>query len=449
MKNKLYWFFYGNLINFSALSASAVYAEISLYQQKNTEIYATVNGTLGMFHSNKGYIPETENQKYNWQEGYVQYGLGINKKIANEGTVYAKTSLVTAVTLGDGDAGGYTDGSESATKIEDAYIGWKSGNIFPILGEDGLDISYGRQNLCLGDGFLICADAPNLGNAPAFPKQYHHDGGGTYYLAGHRNFKDTAILKLAKNKPISLSLFTFKSNNPIQMYARFTGTNLNYQYNKHHLEFTYLQNNSLDHYLATPETLGTNAFREKMKVYSLHGTSNLNLQNALFSFEYAYQNKKNSDTANAWYIKTGYIFSNLKWEPSIFVRYSRFSENWDNLFVGAAEYGTWFQGEVAYNYSGPFNNNTQISTVGLNFSPKENLSFGAIFYKFDTLNKVDAPNLSGKELDIYGVWNINEKLMLSPVLAFYKPEDDDTNNGLQNGNHKLNFYYSIILSYSF
>ncbi|MFT4021225.1 MAG: hypothetical protein QM666_06890 [Acinetobacter sp.] len=431
------------------LLSSYTYAELSLYKDDNTDISIHANIALASFHSERGYIPNAQNKKYDWQEGYIQYGLGLNQKTDHFGSFYAKVNLVSAATWGDGDAGGYTDGSESATKLEDAYVGWKSGNLFPFLGEDGIDISYGRQSLCLGDGFLICADAPNLGNSPAFPKQYHKDGGGTYYLAGHRDFKDTAIVKIGQNQPIYGSFFTFKSNNPIQMYARFTGANIGYKNKNQNLEFTYLHNNSIDSDLADASIIGQPAFRNKMDVYSLRGTSDLNIPNANFAFEYAYQDKNNGDQANAWYLKAGYDFKDITWQPAITARYSRFSQKWDNLFIGASQYGTWFQGEVAYNYAGPFNNNTDITTLGLNITPKENLTLGVLAYRFNTLHTNNAVNFSGKELDLFAVWNIKKNIMLSPVLAFYKPKYSDQNGGLQNGNNHLNVYSALVLTANF
>lgn len=431
------------------LTGTLAHADISLYKDDTTEVNANVNLALAAFHSDRGYIPGQENKKYDWQEGYIQYGLGLSHKTENAGTIYAKANLVSAATWGDGDAGGYTDGSESATKVEDAYIGWKSGNLFPLLGDDGLDISFGQQSLCLGNGFLICSDAPNLGNAPAYPQQYHRNSGGTYYLAAHRDFKDTGIIKFGQNLPVYGSIFTFKSNNAIQMYARFTGANVGYHNKNNSLELTYLHNNSVDRSLTDPDILGANAFRENMNVYSLRGTTDLNLKNTSFAFEYAYQDKKNGDTASAGYIKSQYDFADMKWKPSISARYSRFSKNWDNLFIGASQYGTWFQGEVAYNYSGPFNNNTQIFNLGFSVSPAENLTLGVLAYKFDTLNKTDTINFSGKELDLYGVWNIKKNLMLSPVLAFYKPKYSDLDGGFQNGNNHLNVYSALVLTANF
>lgn len=433
---------------FSICLATQAHADISIYKNDDTQVYANLNATVGIFYSKKNYIPTEEPGSKSWQEGYLQYGLGVNQKMGAWGTLYAKANLVSAGTWGDGDAAGFTDGSERATKIEDAYLGWKSGQLIPWLGEDGVDISFGRQGICLGDGFLICADAPNVGHSPLLGEQFNRHSGGTYYLAGHRDFKDTVMIKIGANQPLHGSLFTFKSNNAIQAYSRFTGATLEYSdQKKGSLGFTYLHNNSVSQdyaELVSPVLVN----RDGMNVYSLRGKSDLGIKNTEFSFEYALQDKKSARTENAGYLKAAYNFDH-PWKPNVYYRYSRFSEQWDNLFVGALEYGKWFQGEVAYNYSGPFNSNTQISNIGMSVSPNEKLTFGALAYDFSTLKKSGNVNYSGRELDLYALWTINPHVNISPVLGIYKPKADAAHGGLQNGDHKTNLYSSLVMNMTF
>ena len=423
-------------------------ADIPLYQTDDTSIYVNAIAVVGLFHSDKNYISTQEPGSRGWQEGYLQYGLGINQKIGQFGSIYAKANLVSAGTWGDGDAAGFTDGSERATKIEDAYIGWKSGQYLPFWGEDGLDISIGRQSICLGDGFLICADAPNVGKSPLLGEDFNRHGGGTYYLAGHRNFTDTAVVKIGTKKPLHGSIFTFKSNNAIQAYSRFTGATLDYSdKEKGELGLTYLHNNSIDQNFSK-KISNIMQDRDGMDVYSLHGKSNLGVKNTEFSFEYAIQDKKSASNETAGYFKAAYTFENA-WKPNVFYRYSRFSKQWDNLFVGALEYGKWFQGEVAYNYAGPFNNNTQISNIGISVSPNEKLTLGALAYDFSTLKKSGNINYSGRELDLYGLWLISPHVTVSPLIGLYKPDADLQNGGLQNGSRNTNLYTQLTLSINY
>lgn len=435
------------LMTLSGLYTQA-YADIPLYTTEDTQLYANVGLAFGLFHSGKNYIPGQAAGSKNWQEGYVQYGLGIDQKIGQYGSLYAKANVVSAATWGDGDAAGFTDGSEHATKIEDAYIGWKSGQWIPALGEDGLDLSVGRQGICLGEGFLICADAPNVGHSALFAEDFNRKGGGTYYLAGHRAFTDTVMLKIAGKMPWHASIFTFKSNNAIQAYSRFSGVTLDYsEPEKANLGFTYLHNNSVDQaYASRISTIMQD--REGMDVYSLRGGSDLGIKAAQFSFEYALQNKKHSSNQTAWTVKAGYRFDR-PWQPTVHYRYSRFSESWDNLFIGAMEYGKWFPGEVAYNYAGPFNANTQISNIGLSIQPHEKLTLGALAYDFSTLKKAGNVDYNGKELDLYALIKVAPNITISPLIGWYKPEVSLENGGLQNGDNKHNVYSQLTLNITY
>lgn len=128
-----------------------------------------------------------------WREGFIKYGLSGDQGLAGNGTLYGSLNWVSSATWGDGDAAGNTDGSERTTKIEDAFLGWRSADLFPVLGKDGVDVSAGRQTIRLGSGFLINDDGPNLGNGVADGAL---DRGGAYYLAARHAFDRTAMLRL-------------------------------------------------------------------------------------------------------------------------------------------------------------------------------------------------------------------------------------------------------------
>ena len=424
------------------------HTEINLYQSDDTKIDAVISVTAGMFHSQKNYIPTENTKPYHWQEAYIDYGIQAEQKLKNLGHLYGKLSFVSAGTFGDGDAAGFTNGTERGTKIEDAYIGWKSAELFPSLGENGLDISLGRQNICLGDGFLICTDAPNVGDSPIFGSEFNRNSGGTYYLAGHKSFKDTILIKIGPDEGLKATLATFKSNNAFQAYSKFYAATLDWNKQLNKLNFTYLHNKSVDQYYA--EQVGpTLVHRKGMNVYSVNGTSPLGLNNTEFAFQYALQDKKHVNNENAWYAQAKYTFNDTKYTPSISYRYLHFSENWDNLFIGAADYGTWFQGEVAYNYSGPFNSNTKISNIGFNIHPSEKYSFGAQYYHFSTLVKQNNPNFNGQELDLYMMWFPNQKLTIAPLIGIYKPQASAMDGGSQNKDNRTNFYAQLVMNYNF
>lgn len=170
------------------------------------------------------------------------------------------------------------------------------------------------------------------------------------------------------------------------------------------------------------------------------GVENLNL-----AFEYATQDR-DSGRENAWYLEGAWTFADVPWKPTATYRYSRFSEAFDPLFYGFSRgYGTWYQGEVAANYAGPFNSNTAVHHVGLKATPRDDLTLGALFFDFDTLDR-DLGNLSGQELDLYLEWTVNEHLIISPLVGLYKPERSASEGGLQLGNDDTNTYLQLTVA---
>src|SRR5690606_25371297 len=98
-----------------------------------------------------------------WQEGYIKLGLRGTRNLAEGSQLYGGVTGLTKGTFGDGDPAGWTSGHERRTALSEAYVGWRSGDLFPSLGKDGLRISAGRQRLILGDGFLIAKDGLSMG----------------------------------------------------------------------------------------------------------------------------------------------------------------------------------------------------------------------------------------------------------------------------------------------
>jgi hypothetical protein len=119
-----------------------------------------------------------------------------------------------------------------------------------------------------------------------------------------------------------------------------------------------------------------------------------------------------------------WTFSGLPWSPTATYRYSRFSEHFDPLFYGLSRgYGTWFQGEVAANYAGPFNSSQSI--MWRSRPSPVSLTVGALYFGFDPLS-TDKGNLGGR---LYLEWMVNEHWLISPLVGFYKPERNADNGG--------------------
>lgn len=247
-----------------------------------------------------------------WQEGFIKYGLSGDQKLGGAGTAYGAFNLLSSGTWGDGDAAGFSDGSERTTKIEDAYAGWRSAGLFPMLGEDGIDLSFGRQNIVVGDGFLIDGDALNMGKGLA---DGEYNRGGGYYLAARRDFDETAVLRIGGKEGWRGDLMRLKSDNRAQANSELYVATLEHVAPEATFGLTYIDVTDIDERYASPIQLD----RKDMKTYSLRGTGNAGVENLFLSGEYAWQDKRDAqysdDTANAWYLEAGWTFSDIAWKP--------------------------------------------------------------------------------------------------------------------------------------
>lgn len=426
----------GLAVLFTQQSASAY----ELYADGDTHLNADMLAVFGWLNSRKNYDGTPGGSS--WREGFIKYGLSGDQGLGSVGTAYGAFSMVSSATWGDGDAGGNTDGSERTTKIEDAYLGWRSADLFPSLGHDGVDASFGRQVIKLGSGFLINDDGPNLGKGPA-------DGdlnrGGAYYIAARHAFDRTALLRLGGKDGLHGNAFWLKSDNRAQAETELSGGTLDYTDKPGTIGLTYI------HGLGVSDRWA-NDFqqqRDGMDIYSIRGEGDAGIENASFSFEYAWQDK-DAGPEKAWYAEAGYTFADVAWSPQVSYRYSRYSEGWDSLFNGfSTGYGTWFQGEVASNYAGPFNSNTGIHHVAFRVKPLENLTLGALYFDFNTLKKSNALNLDAQELDLYAEWAVSDHLIISPLVGLYKPKKDENTGGNQVGGNGTNVYSQLTFAVPF
>ena len=418
---------------------SSAYA-YELYADADTKVTGNFLAVYGMFNSRKNYDGTTGGSS--WREGFIKYGLSVDQTLGSAGSVYGTANLVTSGTWGDGDAAGITDGTERTTKFDEAFAGWRSGELFPVLGKDGVDLSFGRQIITLGDGFIINDDGLNFGKGPADGKL---NRGGAYYLAARHAFDETAVVRLGGKDGLHGSMMWMKSNNRSQADTEMAAGTLEYTAAPGTLGLTYIHGISVDDRYASD----FQKQREGMNIYSLRGAGNAGIENAHFAFEYAWQDKDAGDE-KAWYTEAGYTFANLPWSPDLTYRYSRYSKNWDSMFNGFSRgYGTWFQGEVASNYSGPFNSNTSVQHVALKVKPVDGVTVGALFFDYKTLHKTDALNLDGRELDLYAEWAVSEHLIVTPLLGLYKPNKDESNGANQVGGNGTNVYSQLTVAVPF
>lgn len=412
-----------------------------LYAEGGNQLSADLTAMYSTLTSKKSYSAGSQNRegRSSWQEGYIKYGLSGSYGLSGAGMVYGGIAGLSSATWGDGDAGGFSSGNERETAWEDAYAGWRSADLFPELGKDGVDVSLGRQGLIIGDGFVIKNDGLNFGDVLGST----YERGGAYYLAARQSFNKTAIVRLGGAEGLRSDIAWLKSDNAAQAEFESTLVNIEHVSAAGTFALMYLHGNDVNEKLATEAQLE----RKGMDLYSVRAVTGAGIENMQLSFEYVNENKKND--GHAGYAEASYTLASVPWAPTLTYRYSRFSKDYDTLFYGFKRgYGTWIQGEVAGNFSGPFSSNTQIQHVGLKLSPAQTLSLGALYFEFDSLDD-SRGNLSGRELDLYAEWFPTASIYVSPTVGFYKPDKSIDDGGLQLGGNGLNTYAQLTLGYTF
>ncbi|WP_435100727.1 alginate export family protein [Arhodomonas sp. AD133] len=410
---------------------------------------------VGYFSSQDDYSGRGR-EEVDWSEAYIKAGISGERALGNGASVYGALNLLASTTDGDGDAGGFTTGEESELDLEDAYVGWRSGGLFGEA-DNGVDFSVGSQAFTVGDGWLINGDALNVGAGLGDDV----DRGGAYWLAPRRAFRRTAIARFSTASPWRGDVFYLASDNAVQGDTEIAGVNVEYGNDRlGTLAATYLRVVDVD-----DEVLGgLQAHREDLNTLSVRGNGSLGLDDTTFAFEATMQRGDpgiaggDADVrAHAWYVEGGYQFADAPLAPKITYRFSRFSgddpdttdiEAYDPLFYGFSRgYGTWFQGEVAGNYTGPFNTNADVQHVGLYLHPHERVRLGALY--FDFTSRETASGVSddfAEEVDVFMEYAVTDRLFVSPVYSRFEP-----GQGLADtlGRDETNHYFQLIAIWNY
>ncbi|MNG71375.1 hypothetical protein D3C76_310130 [compost metagenome] len=417
---------------------------VEVIDEADSKLSFDVEAVAGAFHSQKNYqiFGNQEAGHSSWQEGYVKYGLAGSVTREQLGTVFGKANRVASATWGDGDAAGFTNGSERTDKWEEAFVGWRSADLFPALGQDGIEVSAGRQAIVLGDGFLVVGDGISAGRGVADDA---YNRGGGYYITPRRAFDQTLWVKLGGEQGLHGSLGWFKSDNPIQAKVEMAFSTLEYTGDAGTVGLTYLHGLGVDKKFA----VDAQNDRDGMDVYSVRAAGNAGVEQLFLSSELAWQNTRRGD-AQAGYVEAAWTFADLPWQQTLGYRYSQYGAHWDALLYGFSRgYGTWFQGEVAANYAGPFGSNTSIHQVYWRAQPHEKLAVNVLAYDFRTRHPNGVPDSSGRELDLIVDWSVTPNIVVSPMLGLYDPKKGAEQGGVQLGGDDLNVYTALLISTHF
>jgi len=422
------------LVAATLLSLSGTASAYNLIDDNGTQLNLDVEAIFGVFNSDESYAQlRSTPGDVSWQEAYIKYGLSGETALNDQLRLNGAINLLSSGTFGDGDAGGFTTGDERETEIEDAWLGFSTDNI---------SFSFGRQNISMGDGFLINGDSLNFGEGfDAIPGAPQIDRGGAYWLAARKAFDKTAMLKIGGDSGLRSDLFWIESDNAAQSSMELAGINVEHVSDQGTFGLMYLEGLDVDDQQAA---FFGQSHRDGQQTLSLRYQGSAGVENLFLSGEFVTQDQGDNSRkdGDGWYGEAGWTFSQLPWAPTLSYRYSSFDEGFDPLFFGFNRgYGTWFQGEVAANYAGPFNSDTDVHHLGLKATPAENLTVGALFFDFQG-NSSSA--LDAQELNLYAEWAVNDNLIISPLVGFFSPDNSAANGGTQLGSDDTSTYMQLL-----
>jgi hypothetical protein len=348
-----------------------------------------------------------------------ELGLGPGR-----GTLHGRVSGIFTLTTGGLDAAGsnFDPRAPSQITLEDAYLGWRSEDAFPQLGEDAIQLSFGSQPYELGSGFLLWD-----GSSDGGPR-------GGFWLAMRHAFKLAGIARLVTHGVTGELVFLRPYDAP-NTSTYLYGTNW---------EFAFGEKGVLG-------TIGAGywkiyrsqiARRDGMSVYDVRAdvtplAGGELLPGLRLAGELAYEHDPGQVNARAWYTECGYAFDAAPASPYVSYRFVYFSgagsgsfeRRFDPLFYGSSDWGTWYVGEILGNFV-LSNGNLEIQTVRVRATPHEDVTLSLLYHhvKLDRIpnelvSRVEtrAANVTSKpvaeEVDLVAEWEVNDWLSVTGVVG--------------------------------
>lgn len=409
----------------------------TLYQSERAQVSAIVSGGFGLYSDRNpwfgkpllfnAYSPIAKRLPGSgpaWTEGYIEPGLSAMFQLG-DAPVWAYAAFTYMTTLSRGQDI-FRNDSRSYGAVEKGYGGLLY--VDPDSG-DTLNVSVGRQNFTLNDGFLV-----NLvrGSSNAGAR-------GATYL-GPRLANDFSAIADARFGPWRLKAFYIDPNELEFLESRttFAGANVGYDVSK---------DLSLDTTaMAIPQSKSTfsNPFGLRLPKEGLVTIAGHAKQRNAFGVngvwlegEFAHQTHPDyAMSAWAGYALAGYRFANAPWTPSISYRYALFSgddpltrryERFDSLL--STGLGIWLQG-ISF---GKLTSNSNLETHRIQFNVAPiaplNLTFDWHLLRAPELeNRGGNPALQplasrnlGQEFTLSARWAINRNLYLQAIASHARP----------------------------
>ncbi|MEE4315810.1 MAG: alginate export family protein [Erythrobacter sp.] len=360
-----------------------------------------------------------------WTEAFAELGIGGVAPIGDSDFyVYGAASAIAVAATGRDI---FRDDSRATFDEEDLYAGL----LYAPKEGTRVNLSVGRQNFSLNEGFLISQ----------FGSQYNAGPRPGVYLAP-RTSQDMSVLLTIKGKKLTSTSYYLDPNEfePIESNTRIAGTNLRYNFTKSaSIDVSYINIVNSDGRVAVPD--GSTRDREGIQTVSIHGRwSDAEAVPGLWlDGEIAHQWHKDY-AMNAWagYGLVGYLARDLPWTPSISYRFSSHSgddpdterfERFDPLFTGGL--GEWLQGISINKVLNAGNRQAHRIRTNVAPNPKLNLTLDLFFLRANELNNrggnralTDLVSRDlGREVQFAARWSISPRVYFLGILAHAEPGD--------------------------
>ncbi len=355
-----------------------------------------------------------DNLSDQWFEGYLKPGLSATYVLNSSSELYGKISAVGERTYGSVPAAFGTDVSSFGP--EDLYIGWRSGK---SISAGELDISVGREPFRLGHGFLLYDGASEGGTR------------GGYWTNARKAFEFGTVVRFQPGPHKVETFYLDKDELPENdSGSRLWGLNYEYAFGKT------AQTTLGATYMKLAAHADKKPGRDGLNVFNIRAYTTPFIAAPHLSFEFEYASERNGQVldSNAWTLQGSYQLSDFTWKPKLTYRYAFFqgddpatpaNENFDPLFLGFYDWGTWWQGEIAGEYF-LSNSNLKSHLVRAHVTPNDKIGGGLMFFKLlldhpSSLAPQVTSSSAAIEIDAYTDWKINGNFTLSLLGAYADP----------------------------
>jgi hypothetical protein len=417
------------------LTAGAAHAEVdlSLWRDGDSHLTPTIRIDSALFAESNAWFGEGEANAGDhvdyWGEFGVVPGLEGVLSLGERGALRGRVSGVWTTTQFGLDAAGsnFDDRHPNELTLEEAYVGWSSGDLFPSLGKDAIDLSFGSQRYQVGTGFLF-ADGGTDGGSER----------GGYWLGLRKAFQLAAIARLTTG-PFMGEVVYLQPNDVKDSSTDIFGVNS---------EWTFSERAKLGGgywYFADSDIVR----RDGLDVFDLRGEVKPFdcLPGLALSAELAYQENGTQNQSWGGYVEVAHNFE-AAWKPTLSFRYASFTgdrededqiEGFDPIYYGFNDWSTWYFGEIFGEYIGT-NRNLDAYTLRLRSEPAEGWTVnlvGLAFVLDEFANELTPRQFDprvvliedkdlGYEADVSVDWAMNDHLTWSVVVAALFP-----GNGLE------------------